>query len=92
MNFNMQDTESIGTLFSIGKLSSRKSPSTETEKIDVSRVSYSSEVGNLMCATTCVQPDIARAMGVVSKYVAEKEKDRLTKPIEKFNSLRLMVT
>ena len=36
MNFDMQDAEPVGTLFSIGKLSSRKSPSIEVEKIDVS--------------------------------------------------------
>ena len=92
MRFDMQEAELVSTLFSIGKLSSRKSPSTKAEKIDVSRVSYSFEVGSLTCATTCVRPDIAGAVGVVSKYVAEKEGDSLSKPIKKFNSLGLVVT
>ena len=54
----------------------------------VPRVSYSSVVGSLACATTCVRPDIAGAVRVVSKYMAEKEEDHLTKPMEKFNSPR----
>ena len=54
MSFDIQDAEPVGTLFSIGKLSLKKSPSIEAEKIDVSRISYSFEVGILACATTSV--------------------------------------
>ena len=66
ISFDMQDVELVGTRFSISKLSSRKSPRIEAKKIDVSQVSYSSDVGSLTCATTCVRHDIAGAMGVVS--------------------------
>ena len=38
--FDTQDAELIGILFSIGKISSRKSPSIEAEKVDVPRVSF----------------------------------------------------
>ena len=92
MSFDIQDVELVGTLFSVSKFSSRKSPSTEAKKIDVSQVSYSSEVGSLVCATTCVRSDIVGVVGVMSKYAAKKEGEHLTNPMEKFNSPGLMVT
>ncbi|GJZ17424.1 retrovirus-related pol polyprotein from transposon TNT 1-94 [Tanacetum coccineum] len=53
------------------KLSSKMSPSSEKERMKMSRVPYASAVGSLMFAMICTRPDIAHAVGVVSRYMAE---------------------
>ncbi|PWA56329.1 Gag-Pol polyprotein [Artemisia annua] len=53
------------------KLSSKMSPSSEEERMEKSRVPYASAVGSLMFAMICTRPDIANAVGVVSRYMAE---------------------
>ncbi|GJR70513.1 gag-pol polyprotein [Tanacetum coccineum] len=53
------------------KLSSKMSPSNEKERMEMSRVPYASAVGSLMFAMICTRPDIAHAVGVVSRYMAE---------------------
>ncbi|GJS32085.1 retrovirus-related pol polyprotein from transposon TNT 1-94 [Tanacetum coccineum] len=55
------------------KLSSKMSPSSEKERMDMSRVPYASAVGSLMFAMICTRPDIAHAVGVVSWYMAESD-------------------
>ena len=62
------------------------------ENIDMSRVPYSSKVGSLACATTCVRLDLIKLVRIASMYVASMKRDHLTKPIEKFTSLGLVVT
>ena len=52
------------------KLSSRHSPSTDKEKEDMRRVPYASAVGSLMYAMVCTRPDIAYAVGVVSRFLS----------------------
>ncbi|GKA82365.1 hypothetical protein Tco_0789113 [Tanacetum coccineum] len=47
------------------------SPSSEKEKMEMSRVPYASAVGSLMFAMICTRPDIAHAVRVVSRYMAE---------------------
>ncbi|GJU85887.1 retrovirus-related pol polyprotein from transposon TNT 1-94 [Tanacetum coccineum] len=70
--FNMQYCKPISTLFPTDvKLSSKMSPSNEKERIEMSRVPYSSAVGILMFAMICTRPNIAHAVGVVSRYMAE---------------------
>ena len=66
----MQDCKPISTPFPI-KLSSKMSPSSEEERMEMSRVPYASAVGSLMFAMICTRPDIAHAVGVVSRYMAE---------------------
>jgi hypothetical protein len=46
------------------------------EKIEyMSRVPYSSAVGSLMYAMVCTRPDIAHAVGVVSRYMNNSIKE-----------------
>ena len=52
------------------KLSSRHSPSTDKEKEDMRRVPYASAVGSFMYAMVCTRPDIAYAVGVVSRFLS----------------------
>ncbi|GJU58411.1 gag-pol polyprotein [Tanacetum coccineum] len=70
--FNMEDCKPISTPFPTNvKLSSKMSPSSEKERMKMSRVPYASAVGSLMFAMICTRPDITHAMGVVSRYMAE---------------------
>ena len=39
--------------------------------LEMSRVSYASVVGSLMFAMICTRPDIAQAVGAVSRYMAD---------------------
>ncbi|KAH9687275.1 hypothetical protein KPL70_014703 [Citrus sinensis] len=69
--FNMQDCKSISTPLPVNfKLSSSMCPSNEAERKEMSRVPYASAVGSLMFAMICTRPDIAQAVGVVSRYMA----------------------
>ncbi|GKB42903.1 hypothetical protein Tco_0887845 [Tanacetum coccineum] len=68
----MQDCKPISTPFPTDvKLSSKMSPNSEKERMKMSRVSYASVVGSLMFAMICTRPDIAHAVGVVSRYMVE---------------------
>nr|GEV47690.1 hypothetical protein [Tanacetum cinerariifolium] len=70
--FNMQDCKPISTSFPTNvKLSSKMSPSSEKEMMEMSRVPYASAVRSLMFAMICTRPNIAHAVGVVSRYMAE---------------------
>ncbi|GJY86489.1 retrovirus-related pol polyprotein from transposon TNT 1-94 [Tanacetum coccineum] len=53
------------------KLSSKMIPSSEKERMNMSRVPHASAVGSLMFAMICTRPDIAHVVGVVSRYMAE---------------------
>ncbi|GJS63012.1 retrovirus-related pol polyprotein from transposon TNT 1-94 [Tanacetum coccineum] len=57
------------------KLSFKMSPSSEKERMEMSRVPYASALGSLMFAMICTRPDIAHAVGVVSRYMAEPGKE-----------------
>ncbi|GJY89529.1 retrovirus-related pol polyprotein from transposon TNT 1-94 [Tanacetum coccineum] len=70
--FNMQDCKPISTPFPINvKLSFKMSPRSEKERIKMSRVPYTSAVRSLMFVMICTRPDIAHAVGVVIRYMAE---------------------
>ncbi|KAE8678570.1 hypothetical protein F3Y22_tig00111403pilonHSYRG00065 [Hibiscus syriacus] len=63
--FSMQDCKPISTPLPINfKLSSSMSPSSEEERMEMSRVPYASAVGSLMFAMICTRPYIAQAVGV----------------------------
>ena len=66
--FRMQNAKPISTpLSSHLKLSKDMCPDTQ-EVIDyMSMIPYSSAVGSLMYAMVCTRPDIAHAVGVVSR-------------------------
>jgi len=52
------------------KLSKVHEPKTEDGKVLMSKVTYASVVGNLMYVMICTRPDIAYAVGVVSRYMS----------------------
>ncbi|RVW28809.1 Retrovirus-related Pol polyprotein from transposon TNT 1-94 [Vitis vinifera] len=52
------------------KLSKERSPKTEEERDHMSKVPYASTIGNLMYALVCTRPDIAHAVGVVSRFMS----------------------
>lgn len=50
------------------------SPNNEEERMKMSRVSYIFAVGSLMYVMICIRPDIAQAVGVVSRFMADSVK------------------
>jgi len=52
------------------KLSAQQSPKTEQEKLKMAKIPYSSAVGSLMYSMICTRPDLAYAVSVLSKYMA----------------------
>ncbi|GKC55907.1 retrovirus-related pol polyprotein from transposon TNT 1-94 [Tanacetum coccineum] len=70
---HMKIVSNINRLITNIKLSSKMSPSSE-ERMEMSRVPYASAVGSLMFAMICTRLDIAHAVGVVSRYMAEPGK------------------
>ncbi|KAH9293237.1 hypothetical protein KI387_041559, partial [Taxus chinensis] len=74
--FNMQDAKPVGTpLAGHFKLSKEQCPKTEQERNQMSKVPYSSAVGNLMDAMVCNRPDITHAVGVVSRFMSDPGKE-----------------
>ena len=57
------------------KLSSKQSPSSEKEKEEMQKVPYASVVGSLMYVMVCTRPNIARAIGVVSRFLSNTRKE-----------------
>ncbi|KAF9678261.1 hypothetical protein SADUNF_Sadunf07G0016500 [Salix dunnii] len=51
-----------------------QSPKTEEERNYMNAVPYTSAIGSLMYVMVCTRPDIAHAMGVVSKYMSNPSK------------------
>ena len=69
--FNMNEARLISTpLGSHFRLSKDQSLKTEQEMDHMSKVPHASIVGGLMYAMMCTRPDIAHAMGVVSRYIS----------------------
>eukprot|EP00253_Pinus_taeda_P011411 PITA_11411 len=74
--FNMQNAKPASIpLASHFKLSKEVCPKTEEEMTYMSKVPYASTVGSLMYAMVCTRPDIAHAMGVVSRYMHNTGKE-----------------
>ena len=57
------------------KFSKRESSQTEKEESHLSKVSYTSAVGSLMYVMVCTRPDIAHAVGIVSKFLSNPENE-----------------
>jgi hypothetical protein len=69
--FEMSDCKPVTTpLAGHFKLSKRNSPRNDEERVRMEGVSYLSAVGSLMYAMVCTRPDIAQAVGVVSRYMS----------------------
>ena len=74
--FNMQNAKPVSTpLASHFKLSKEVCPKTREEMAYMSKVPYASSIGSLMYAMVCTRPDIAHAVGVVSKYMNNPGKE-----------------
>ena len=68
--FRMQNVKPVSTpLDSHFKLTKEMCPKTQEEIEYMSRVPYSSTIGNLMYAMVCTRPNIAHGVGVVSRYM-----------------------
>jgi len=69
--FQMENAKAVSTpLATHFKLSVKQSPSNEVEKTNMSRVPYASTVGSLMYAMVCTRPNIAHAVGTVSRFLS----------------------
>jgi len=72
----MNSCKSMDTPIARGEtLSLEMCSKTEKEKEDMSRVPYSSAVGNLICAMICTRPNICYAVSLVSRYQSNPGRD-----------------
>ena len=68
--FNMMNAKPVSTSFAGHmKLSKKMCPTAREEKENMAKVPYSSVVGSLMYAMVCTRPNIAHAVGVVSRFL-----------------------
>jgi hypothetical protein len=75
----MQECKPVKVPIPVGvKLSADQCPKTHEEEEDMSRVPYASAVGSLMYAMVCTRPDIAHALGVLSRYMSKPGKEHWT--------------
>ena len=74
--FNMQNAKPVSTPFySHFKPSKEMCPKTQEEMDYMSTVPYASAIGSLMYAMVCTRPDIAHAVGVLSRYMNNPGKE-----------------
>jgi len=74
--FYLEDSKTRNTLLgSHLKFSKKQSLQTDEEKCYMSRVPYALAVGSLMYAMVCTRPDIAHAVGVVSRFLSNSAKE-----------------
>lgn len=74
--FNMENAKPVSTpLASHFKLSSERNAVTDEEQSYMASVPYASAVGSLMYAMVNTRPDIAHAVGVVSRFMANPDKE-----------------
>lgn len=74
--FNVGDANTRSTpLGNHLKFSKKQSPQTDEEESYMSTVPYASAVGSLMYAMVCTRPDIAHAVGVVSRFMSNPGKE-----------------
>lgn len=69
--FSVQDAKTRSTpLATHFNLTKKQSPKMDEGKKDMAKVPYASAVGSLMYAMVCTRPDIAHAVGVVSRFMS----------------------
>lgn len=74
--FNMGKAKEVSTpLAGHFKLSVKQCPTSEKDKEEMKNVPYASVVGSLMYAMVCTRPDIAHAVGVVSRFLSNPGKE-----------------
>lgn len=72
----MQDCKQVSIPFMIGtKLSLDTCLNSDDYIEEISNVSYASVVGSLMYTIVCTRPDIAQAVGDLSKFMSNPGKD-----------------
>ena len=72
---NMEGGKTVSVpLASYLKLCQNDCPKSDAKKAEMEKVPYSSAVGSLMYAMICTRPDIAYAVGVVSRYMSNPGK------------------
>eukprot|EP00253_Pinus_taeda_P034904 PITA_34904 len=77
--FNMQDSKLVKVPIPVGvRLSAKQCPKTQEEEEDMSRVPYASVVGSLVYAMVSSRPDIAHAVGVLSRFMSKPGKEHWT--------------
>ena len=87
--FNTQDSKPVNVPIPVGvKLSAEQCPKTQEEEEDMSRVPYASVVDSLMYAMVCTRPDIAHAVGVLSRFMSNPGKEHWTAVKRVFRYLR----
>lgn len=57
------------------KLNHKLCPSTDEEKFSMKNIPYSSSIGSLIYVIVFTKPDISQAVGMVSRYLSNLEKD-----------------
>ena len=74
--FNMNKAKSVGCpLAGHFKLSSNQYPTSEKDKEEMLKVPYASAVGALIYTMVCTMPNIAHAVGVVSRFFSNPGKE-----------------
>jgi hypothetical protein len=75
----MQECKLVKVPIPVGvKLYVDQCPKTQEKEEDMSHVPYESVVGSLMYAMVCTRPDIAHAVGVLSRYMSKPGKEHWT--------------
>ncbi|CAN1807780.1 Retrovirus-related Pol polyprotein from transposon TNT 1-94 [Linum perenne] len=73
--FNISDAKPVSTpLASHFRLSKDQSPKDAEEEEYMAKVPYASAVGSLMYAMVCTRPDIAHAVGAISRFMSNPGK------------------
>ena len=70
------------------RLFAEQCPKTQEEEEDMSHVPYASVVGSLMYAMVCTRPDIAHAVGVLSRFMSKTRKEHWIAVKQVFRYLR----
>lgn len=76
--FGMEDSKSVNTPIAAHfKLSEDQSPTSEKEKREVQKTEYANMLGSLMYSMVCTRPDMAYALSIVSRYMANPGKEHV---------------
>jgi len=76
---NTQDSKSVKAPIPLGvRLSVEQCPKTQEEEEDMCRVPYASAVDSLIYVMVCTRPNIAHAVGVLSRFMSKPGKEHWT--------------
>ena len=75
----MQECKPVKVPIPVGvRISAEQCPKTQEEEEDMSHVPYASVVVSLMSPMVCTRPNIAHAVGVLSRYMSKPGKEHWT--------------